>query len=108
MIVPVIVVERSGALASFGRSRNLVRGHGWHVFGTLVLVFVIMLVVDALLGIIFVALPLVWRSGLSTIISGTVVAPFLALVVTLIYYRLAGADPGQAGSAAGESGWRAA
>ena len=51
---------------------------------------------------------LVWRSGLSTIISGTVVAPFLALVVMLIYYRLAGTDPGQAGSAAGESGWRAA
>jgi hypothetical protein len=108
VIVPVIVIERSGALASFGRSRDLVRGHGWQVFGTLVLVFVIMLVVDALLAIIFVALPLVWRSGLSTIISGTVVAPFLALVVTLIYYRLAGTDPGQAGSAAGESGWRAA
>jgi len=108
VIVPVIVIERSGALASFGRSRDLVRGHGWHVFGTLVLVFVIMLLVDVLLGIIFVALPLVWRSGLSTVISGTVVAPFLALVVTLIYYRLAGTDPGQAGSAAGGAGWRAA
>jgi hypothetical protein len=88
VIIPVIVIERSGALAAFGRSRQLVRGHGWHVFGTLVLVFVIMLLADLVLGLVFLALPLVWRSGLSTIISGTLIAPFLALVVTMIYYRL--------------------
>lgn len=101
VIVPVIVIERSPALASFGRSRRLVRGHGWHVFGTLVLVFVIMLVVDFLLGLVFLALPLVWRSGLSTIISGTLIAPFLAMVVTLIYYRLAAAEAGVPESAFG-------
>ena len=96
VIVPVIIIERTGALASFGRSRQLVQGYGWQVFGTLVLVFVIMIVADIVLGIIFLALPLIWRSGLSTIISGTLVAPFLALVVTLIYYRLTvakGAQP---------------
>ena len=90
VIVPVIVIEGSGALASFGRSYQLVRGRGWHVFGTLVLVFVILLVVQFLLGLVFLALPHVWRSGLSSIISGTLVAPFIALVVTLAYYRLAG------------------
>jgi hypothetical protein len=94
VIVPVIVIERSAALASFGRSRQLVRGNGWHVFGTLVLVFVILLVVDLVLGLIFVALPLLLRNGLSTVVSGTVIAPFLALVVTLIYYRLSGATGG--------------
>src|SRR5580704_9495967 len=77
VIIPVIVIERSGALASFGRSRQLVRGHGWLV-----------------LGIIFVALPIVLRSGLGTVISGTLVAPFLAVVVTLIYYRLVGTNGG--------------
>jgi hypothetical protein len=95
VIVPVIVIERSGALASFGRSRQLVRGHGWHVFGTLVLVFVILIVVDFVLGLIFLALPLLLRNGLSTVISGTLIAPFIALVVTLIYYRLSGAPGGQ-------------
>ena len=96
VIVPVIVIERSGALASFGRSQKLVRGNAWHVFGTLVLVFVILLVVDLVLGLIFLALPLLLRNGLSTVISGTLIAPFLALVVTLIYYRLSGAADGQA------------
>jgi hypothetical protein len=32
----------------------------------------------------------VLRNGLSSIIAGTLIAPFLALVVTLVYYRLVG------------------
>ena len=90
VIVPVIIIERSGALASFGRSRQLVRGHGWHVFGTLVLVYIIMLVVNIVLSLIFSALPHVLGSGLSSVISGTLISPFLAIVVTLVYYRLVG------------------
>jgi hypothetical protein len=93
VIVPAIVIEGAGIFGSFRRSQELVRGHGWHVFGTLVLVFIIMLAVGLVLGIIFSALPRVWNSGLSTIISGTLVAPFLALVVTLVYYRLSAQVP---------------
>jgi hypothetical protein len=87
-IIPVIVIERSDPLAAFGRSRDLVRGHGWHVFGTLVLAWIILIVVNIVLGAVFAALPLLWRNGLSTVITGTLIAPFVALVVTLIYYRL--------------------
>jgi hypothetical protein len=90
VIVPVIVLEGTGALASFGRSQQLVRGNGWHVFGTLVLAYIILLVVGLILGLIFSALPHALANGLSSVISGTLVAPFLALVVTLVYYRLAG------------------
>jgi hypothetical protein len=96
VIVPVIVLEGSGAMASFGRSQQLVRGRGWHVFGTLVLTWIILLVVNIVLGLIFVALPHALSSGLSSVISGTLVAPFNALVVTLVYYRLtatSAADP---------------
>ena len=110
VIVPVIVIERSAALASFGRSRELVRGHGWHVFGTLVLVFFIMVAVNIILNLAFHALPHVWGDGLSSIISGTLIAPFVAIVVTLVYYRLVGssgpaaADPyGQ--QAPQDTGW---
>src|SRR5215472_7810708 len=91
VIIPAIVIERAGALDSFGRSRQLVKGHGWHVFGTLVLVFIIQLVVSIVLSLIFLKLPMVWRNGLSTFISGVLISPFIALVVTLIYYRLVGA-----------------
>jgi hypothetical protein len=101
VIVPVIVLEQSGALASFGRSQRLVRGNGWHVFGTLVLVYIIMLVVGIILGLIFSALPHWFANGLSSIISGTLIAPYLALVVTLVYYRLSGAS--QVPTAPGEN-----
>jgi hypothetical protein len=63
------------------------------VFGTLVLVYVILLIADLVLGLIFAALPGVLGSGLSAVISGTLISPFLALVVTLVYYRLSGGVP---------------
>jgi hypothetical protein len=90
VIVPVIVIERAGVFRSFGRSQELVRGRAWHVFATLVLVFLIMIVVDIVLGLVFVFLPHFLRGGLSSIISGTLISPYLALVVTLVYYRLSG------------------
>jgi hypothetical protein len=101
VIVPVIVIERSGVLASFTRSRELVRGHGWHVFGTLVLVYIIQIVVEVLLNLIFSALPHALGDGLSSVISGTLISPFLALVVTLVYYRLVGVSTAAGGSYGG-------
>ena len=106
VIVPVIIIERSGAMDSFGRSRQLVRGHGWHVFGTLVIVYIIMLVVNIVLGVIFSALPHVLADGLSAVISGTLISPFLALVVTLVYYRLVGIfTPAGANAYGGNAGY---
>jgi hypothetical protein len=97
VIVPAIVIERAGVFASFGRSQQLVRGHGWNVFGTLVLLWIILLAVDFILGIIFLPLhSTALRSGISTVVSGTLIAPYIALVVTLMYYRLTAAHGGGA------------
>jgi ABC-type multidrug transport system fused ATPase/permease subunit len=101
VIVPVIIIEQSGALASFGRSQAIVRGHGWHVFGTLVLVWIIELLAGLVLNLIFSALPTALSSGLSSVISGALISPFIALVVTLIYYRLTGQDPEPTGRPGG-------
>ena len=94
LIVPVIVLEGVGTTAAFSRSRELVRGFGWQVFGTLVLVFVVMLAVGLVLGIIFSALPTAAANFISSIVSGTLVSPFLALVLTLGYFRLMAAHGG--------------
>ncbi len=91
LIVPSIVIGGEGVFASFSKSWRTVRGYAWHVFGTYVLVFLILIVFDIVLGLILVALPLLARSFISSIVSGTLVAPFLALVVTLVYYRLTAA-----------------
>ena len=94
LIVPVIVLEGAGTTEAFSRSRELVRGFGWQVFGTLVLVFVVMLAVGLVLGIIFAALPTAASNFVSSIVSGTLVSPFLALVLTLGYFRLLAARGG--------------
>jgi hypothetical protein len=88
LIVPSIIIGGEGVFGSFGKSWRTVRGYAWHVFGTYVLVFLILIVFNIVLGLVLLALPLVARNFISNVISGTLVAPFLALVVTLIYYRL--------------------
>src|SRR5690348_9862679 len=55
VIAPVVVVERTGVFAAFGRSRQLVKGHGWQVFGVIVIVFLILLVVGILTAVLIAA-----------------------------------------------------
>jgi hypothetical protein len=97
LIVPSIVVGGEGVFGSFSKSWRTVRGYAWHVFGTYVLVFLILIVFDIVIGLILLFLPVVARNAISSIISGTLVAPFLALVVTLIYYRLTAAHEARGG-----------
>src|SRR3954471_15700817 len=47
VLAPVIVLERTGAIDSFGRSRNLVKGNGWEVFGVILVLLLITIVVGA-------------------------------------------------------------
>jgi hypothetical protein len=101
MIVPVIVLEGAGVGDAFERSRALVRGHGWQVFGTLVLVFVVLLVASLVLGLLLSPLPDAANSFISGIVSGTLISPFLALVLTLGYFRLTAAQRGPDGYGTG-------
>jgi hypothetical protein len=91
LIVPFIVVGGSGVFESFGHSMRTVRGYAWRVFGTYVLVFLILIAFAIVLGFILLLLPLWLRSFVNSVLSGTLIAPFLALVATLIYYRLTAA-----------------
>jgi hypothetical protein len=88
LIVPVIVLERAGVAEAFERSRQLVKGHGWEVFGTLILVFILLLVTSIVISLVLAALPETARDVIGSIVSGTLVSPFLALVLTLGYFRL--------------------
>jgi hypothetical protein len=90
VVMPVLVIERRGVIEAFERSQQLVRGHGWQVFGTLVLLFLVLILVGVVFGTFFVMVPDAIRGGLGSIVTGTLVAPYIAVVVTLLYYRLAG------------------
>jgi hypothetical protein len=104
LIVPFIVLAGSGVFESFGNSMRTVRGYAWRVFGTYVLVFLILIAFAIVLGFILAALPVFWRSFVNSVVTGTLIAPFLALVATLIYYRLTAAHAGQPYTATGPAG----
>jgi hypothetical protein len=83
------VLEKPGVFAAFGRSRELVRGHGWPVFGTLVVTWLITIGVAIVGGIIVAAL------GGADIIQAIVnwllsaaLLPITALVISVLYFRL--------------------
>ena len=88
VIIPAIVLENKRAGESFGRSRELVRGYGWNVFGVIVLTIVLLIVVGIVLALILSPLDDWLEDLLSTIISGTVIAPYVAVAWTLLYFRL--------------------
>jgi hypothetical protein len=95
VIVPCIVIGGTSPIASFGESWRTVRGYAWHVFGTLVLVFLILIAFYFVLTLILLFLPSFLASFVSSVVAGTLVAPFQALVVALIYYRLTAAHANQ-------------
>ena len=88
LIVPVIALERTSAGAAFGRSRELVRGYGWSVFGVIVLTILLLLGFEIVLAIVLTPVADWLQSLVSSIVSGTLTAPFIALVWTLLYFRL--------------------
>src|SRR3984885_16232006 len=91
LIVPSIVIGGEGVFGSFRKSWRTVRGYAWHVFGTYVLVFLILIVGEIVISVILLALPYAWRNFVADVVAGTLVAPYLATVVTLVYYRLTAA-----------------
>jgi len=88
VIIPVIVLEERSAGESFSRSRELVRGHAWSVFGVIVLTILLVIAFNIVLGLLLLPVSDWLQSFLSNIIIGTVVTPFVVVTWTTLYYRL--------------------
>ena len=89
LLGPVIVMERTRALEAFGRSRELVRGNGWRVFGVLV----VMLLIQLLVGNVFQAIGEslsddITIYSLFILIGGALTAPLGALAAAVMYLDL--------------------
>jgi hypothetical protein len=89
VIAPVIVVEHSGVMDAFGRSREIVRGNGWQVFGVIFTAFIITAIAAAIFGAIgFAISDSVGMRILVNVAASTLTAPIAALAAATIYYRL--------------------
>jgi len=100
LLIPVIVLERRSAGDAFGRSRELVRGYGWGVFGVIVLAILLLIGFAIVLSLVLAPFDDWIRSFLSNVISGTLTAPFIAVTWTILYYRLRAAKEATVGAGA--------
>jgi hypothetical protein len=89
VVAPVTVLERPGVSAAFGRSRELVRGNGWNVFGVIVLVFLAVAVIGVAAGLLADSLGSVGRALVQWAISSAL-APITALSASVLYFTLSG------------------
>ena len=91
VVAPVIVIERAGVFESLGRSRALVKGNGWNVFGVIIIAFLISFVIGAIFGGIGAAIGGTVVRIIFSVIANTLTAPIAALVGAVLYFALRGA-----------------
>jgi ABC-type multidrug transport system fused ATPase/permease subunit len=89
LIAPAIVIERAGVIDSFGRSRELVRGNGWQVFGVIIVVFLVQAVVSAIFQGIGVGIAHNFVGyGLANLVAHVLTAPLSALAAAVMFFEL--------------------
>jgi hypothetical protein len=85
---PSVVLEGKGVFEALGRSRELVRGNGWQVFGVLVALLAIILVASIVIGSIgaigdsFIVLVIV------SLLLFALLSPLQALAQAVLYFAL--------------------
>jgi hypothetical protein len=94
LVGPVVVLEGLGVTESLGRSREVVRGNGWNVFGIIIITTILLAVVRGIVAAIFSWAP-DWLAALAAdLIGSSLTAPFAAIAITLTYFRLARQEVG--------------
>ena len=92
LLVPVLMLEKRTVFGALDRSQELVSGHTLQALLVLLVSLGFLLVVVILVAIVLSPfdLPAWIDQPIRTIIAGTIIAPFAALALTLMYYRLRG------------------
>jgi hypothetical protein len=87
LAAPVVVLERPGVFAALTRSRELVRGNGWQVFG----VIAILEILIGAVGFVIEAAAASAGSGaglVARVVVGVLTAPLTALAASVMYFDL--------------------
>ncbi len=85
LIAPVVVIERTGVIDSFKRSRELVRGNGWNVFGVIAALFIL----NSIALAFFRSLDLgVAGFGIAWFIVSALLLPLSGLASAIMFFEL--------------------
>jgi len=85
--VPAVVIEKPPGLKALGRSRELVRGNGWQVFGVILVLYFLVLVVSVAVQATGNSL----STGVGIVVAvivGVLTAPLPALAQSVLYFEL--------------------
>jgi hypothetical protein len=88
---PVVVLENPGVFAALRRSRELVRGNGWQVFGVIVVVYIMV----GILSFIIEGVAESAGTGVGIVVRvvvGVLTAPLTALAASVLYFELGGSS----------------
>jgi Uncharacterised protein family (UPF0259) len=92
---PVVVLEHPGVFAALARSRELVRGNGWQVFGVILVLYIVV----GVLAFIIEGAAESAGSGVGIVVRvivGVLTAPLSALAASVLYFELRGTPTGAA------------
>ena len=98
-VLPAMFIEKTGLIASMGRSWRLIQGNWWRTFLILLLVFILVYVVQTALGafvlgaqllveIVISSLVTTWIFAAASIVVASLVNPILQIAIVLIYFDL--------------------
>jgi hypothetical protein len=97
---PVVVLEHPGVFAALRRSRELVRGSGWQVFGVILVLYILV----AAVSLIIEGAAQSAGSGIGIVVRvviGVLTAPLSALAASVLYFELRGSAATDASSSGG-------
>ncbi len=89
LAAPIVVLERPGVFAALRRSRELVRGNGWQVFGVIAVLYILVgvfsFIIEGVADSAGAGAGIVVR-----VIVGVLTAPLTALASSVMYFELRG------------------
>jgi hypothetical protein len=86
LVVPVIVIEGTGALESLGRSRRLVSKRWGRTFAVLIIIFIIYGIISVIATT--VTRPLGFAGSIIVGVASAFVLPLLPIATTFLYYSM--------------------
>ena len=87
LLVPVLVLEGKTVFGALDRSQELVSGRTWPALRVIVGTLLVAVLVGIVVGIVLSPFPN-WVEAIGDSVASALVAPFIAVAWTLMYYRL--------------------
>jgi hypothetical protein len=100
MVIPVVVLEGRSAGEAFSRSREVVRGNWWSVFGLIIVTFLLVAIASLIVRLIFSPLPNFIEVWLGSLLADSLTVPFAAAALTTAYFKLLSQEAGEPGASA--------